>query len=133
MLTTGTTRFLIQVGPRIREGVSEDRYLDNLESRPPAEVSTTAAGNQPPGYPPQKMMGMEIDSEFMRAISNRREVQGMRATWPIASRTDDALSRIAGRPLPSSDGDGGGDSERRHLAESFGGLESRRITSGPQA
>lgn len=44
-----------QVGPRIRESVSVDRYLDNLESRPPAEVSTTAAGNQPPGYP-QKMI-----------------------------------------------------------------------------
>lgn len=72
-----------QVGPRIREGVSVDRYLDNLDSRPPAEVSTTAAGNQPPGYP-QKMMGMEMDPEFMRAIWNRREVQGMRATWPMS-------------------------------------------------
>ena len=72
-----------QVGPRIREGVNVDRYLANLDSRPAADASTTAAGEQPPGYP-QKMMGMEMNPESMMKLWSRREVQGMRATFPMS-------------------------------------------------
>jgi len=72
-----------QVGPRIREHSSIDRYLDNLESRPSVDWSSTALGRQPPGYP-QEMMGMEMKQEAMEKLWNRREVQGMRAMWPMA-------------------------------------------------
>jgi manganese oxidase len=72
-----------QAGPRIRQGASVDQYLQNLETRPPAVMSTAASGDQPPGYP-QKMMGMEMNPEFMNVIWNRREVLGMRATWPMS-------------------------------------------------
>jgi hypothetical protein len=72
-----------QVGPRIREDVTVDRYLANLDSRPTAEVSTTAAGKQPPGYP-QKMMGMEMNPDMMMKVWSGREVMGMRSTFPMS-------------------------------------------------
>jgi FtsP/CotA-like multicopper oxidase with cupredoxin domain len=72
-----------QVGPRIRKGVSVDRYLTNLDNRPRVELSAVAAGKQPPGYP-QKMQGMEMKPEAMKKIWSRREVQGMRANFPMS-------------------------------------------------
>ena len=72
-----------QVGPRIRQDVTVDRYLRDLDRRPPVVTSTAAKGQEPPGYP-QKMQGMMMGSEFMEAIWNRREVKGMRATWPMS-------------------------------------------------
>jgi hypothetical protein len=72
-----------QVGPRIRQDTSVDRYLADLDVRPDAEVSDTALGKQPPGYP-QEMKGMHMDPETMKRIWDRREVQGMRANWPMA-------------------------------------------------
>jgi FtsP/CotA-like multicopper oxidase with cupredoxin domain len=74
-----------QVGPRIRRDVSVDRYLANLDTRPPAEISKIAAGDLPPGYP-QKMQGMEMSPEFMKKIWSIREMQGMRATAPMSRK-----------------------------------------------
>jgi FtsP/CotA-like multicopper oxidase with cupredoxin domain len=71
-----------QVGPRIRNA-KVDRYLANLDVRPAAEVSQTAAGKEPPGYP-QEMQGMEMSPEMMKRIWARREVQGMRSTFPMS-------------------------------------------------
>jgi hypothetical protein len=68
-----------QVGPRIRNEVSGDRYLTNLDSRPPAKISPTAESAVPPGYP-QKMQGMNMSEAFMKEIWSAREMKGMRAT-----------------------------------------------------
>jgi hypothetical protein len=67
----------------VRQDVTVDSYLANLETRPEVSVSEIAAGEKPPGYP-QKMMGMEMSKDFMAEIWDRREVQGMRATWPMS-------------------------------------------------
>jgi hypothetical protein len=67
-----------QVGPRIRENVSVDRFLANLDSRPPADLSPTAEGTVPPGYP-QKMQGMKMSPDFMEKVWSPREMKGMRA------------------------------------------------------
>jgi hypothetical protein len=74
-----------QVGPRIRKNVSVDRYLADLDTRPPAEVSETARGEVPPGYP-QRMQGMQMSQEFMQKIWSIREMQGMRATAPMSRK-----------------------------------------------
>lgn len=68
-----------QVGPRIRKEVTVDRYLANLDTRPSAEISKTAEGTEPPGYP-QKMQGMNMSDEFMQKVWSAREMKGMRAT-----------------------------------------------------
>lgn len=68
-----------QVGPRIRENASVDRYLENLETRPPANASETARGDMPPGYP-QKMQGMNMSKIMMEKIWAAREMKGMRST-----------------------------------------------------
>ena len=70
------------VGPRMRAGASVDQYLANLDYRP--QVAThTDDGFNTPGYP-QKMQGMSMSEDFMRAIWNRREVQGMRANYAMS-------------------------------------------------
>lgn len=72
-----------QVGPRIREDSSVDRYLSNLDQRPPVQISSTARGTQPPGYP-QEMLGMKMNPQAMMKFWAPREVQGMRATFPMS-------------------------------------------------
>jgi FtsP/CotA-like multicopper oxidase with cupredoxin domain len=72
-----------QVGPRIREGRNVEAYLANLDSRPQVKLSSTAADAQPPGYP-QKMMGMNMTEDMMKKVWARREVQGMRAQFPMS-------------------------------------------------
>lgn len=67
-----------QEGPRIRNEVSVDRYLENLDTRPAPILSQTARGEVPPGYP-QKMQGMEMSDEFMKKVWSIREMKGMRA------------------------------------------------------
>jgi manganese oxidase len=74
-----------QVGPRIRHGATVDRYLANLDTRPPAVISETALGTVPPGYP-QKMQGMEMSPEFMDKIWSIREMRGMRASAPMSRK-----------------------------------------------
>ncbi|MCA9212807.1 MAG: copper oxidase [Planctomycetales bacterium] len=70
------------VGPRMRAGASVDQYLANLDHRP--QVAThTEEGFNTPGYP-QKMQGMNMSEDFMKAIWNRREVQGMRANYAMS-------------------------------------------------
>ncbi len=64
-------------------GDSVDRYLANLDVRPAPEVSPTALAEKPPGYP-QEMLGMHMTPEFMHKIWSSREVQGMRADWPMS-------------------------------------------------
>ncbi len=68
-----------QVGPRIREEVSVDRYLADLETRPSVEFPHADPGFRVPGYP-QGMKGMQMQPEAMKKLWGRREVQGMRAT-----------------------------------------------------
>lgn len=72
-----------QVGPRIRSDVTVDRYLDDLDTRPPAHVSNAALGDAPPGYP-QKMQGMNMSREFMEKIWSPREMKGMRGNVPMS-------------------------------------------------
>jgi FtsP/CotA-like multicopper oxidase with cupredoxin domain len=72
-----------QVGPRIRKGVSVDRYLSNLDSRPQVDISPTSLEREPPGFP-QKMQGMEMNDAMMQKIWSRREVQGMRANFAMS-------------------------------------------------
>ncbi len=72
-----------QVGPRIRKGESVDRYLANIDNRPSVDLSREDKGFETPGYP-QIMKGMSMSDDFMKAIWARREVQGMRQTWPMA-------------------------------------------------
>lgn len=74
-----------QVGPRIRQGVSVERYLAELDSRPLAAISETAASDVPPGYP-QKMQGMNMSDEFMRKVWAKREMRGMRANSPMSMK-----------------------------------------------
>jgi hypothetical protein len=71
------------VGPRIRKDDDVNRYLTNLDSRPSAPMMHEDPGFAVPGYP-QKMQGMTMSEDFMKAIWSRREVQGMRATWPMS-------------------------------------------------
>ncbi|MAT68539.1 MAG: copper oxidase [Planctomycetaceae bacterium] len=71
-----------QAGPRIRE-TSVDQYLANLDARPAVQMTKSDPGFAVPGYP-QGMQGMHMPAEFMEAIWSRREVQGMRGTWPMS-------------------------------------------------
>lgn len=71
------------VGPRLRKGEHVDRYLANIDFRPPVDLTRKDQGFTVPGYP-QKMQGMTMSEEFMKAIWSRKEVQGMRATWPMS-------------------------------------------------
>ena len=71
-----------QVGPRIRKDESVDRYLANVRQRPPVDASQ-ADNFDVPGYP-QKMQGMNMSDDLMKAIWNRKEVRGMRASYPMA-------------------------------------------------
>ncbi len=67
-----------QAGPRIRPQSDVDEYLANLETRPQVEITSTALGENEPGYP-QKMLGMEMATKMMKKIWSPREMQGMRA------------------------------------------------------
>ncbi len=69
-----------QVGPRIREGVSVDRYMDDRTSRPPVKFPHTDPGFSVPGYP-QMMQGTMASPEDKKRFENRRETRGMRKNW----------------------------------------------------
>jgi len=71
------------VGPRLRKGEHVDRYLANIDNRPPVDLTREDTGFAVPGYP-QGMKGMTMSEDFMKTIWSRREVQGMRATWPMS-------------------------------------------------
>ncbi|MAT14384.1 MAG: copper oxidase [Planctomyces sp.] len=71
------------VGPRLRPRQSVDEYLSNVEVRPEMDGTDISPGFQDPGYP-QKMQGMEMSKELMQKLWSRKEVRGMRATWPMA-------------------------------------------------
>lgn len=71
------------VGPRLRKDVNVERYLANLDSRPAVDPIHEDTGFAVPGYP-QGMKGMSMSEEFMKKIWTRREVQGMRAMWPMS-------------------------------------------------
>lgn len=71
------------VGPRLRQGEHVDRYLANIDSRPSVDPTREDKGFAVPGYP-QGMKGMSMSEEFVKTIWLRREVQGMRATWPMS-------------------------------------------------
>jgi len=85
-----------QAGPRTREQASVDRYLADLDHRPPAVKSQAAAGEKPPGYP-QVMKGMHMPHETMMKLGARREVQGMR---PMAMMSVHGLMTVL-RVLPA--------------------------------
>lgn len=72
-----------QVGPRIREGVDVDQYMQNTSTRPTVDFTRTGDKWDTPGYP-QKMQGMERTMPQMKKLWDRREVRGMRANWPMA-------------------------------------------------
>ena len=72
-----------QVGPRMRQGASVDQYLASIDSRPPVDATRNDPGFKTPGYP-QEMKGMNMSDSMMKAVWNRREVQGMRAMWPMS-------------------------------------------------
>lgn len=71
------------VGPRLRKDQSVDTYLNNIENRPDVDAAGISPGFQDPGYP-QKMQGMSMSQETMQKLWSRKEVRGMRATWPMA-------------------------------------------------
>jgi FtsP/CotA-like multicopper oxidase with cupredoxin domain len=71
------------VGPRMRKGVSVDRYLQNTTTRPVADYTQSDPGFETPGYP-QIMQGMEHNMPQMELLWKRREVQGMRASYQMA-------------------------------------------------
>jgi manganese oxidase len=56
---------------------------EDLDARPRVEMSKVALGQTPPGYP-QRMQGMTMTKQFMHKVWSRREVQGMRASWPMS-------------------------------------------------
>ena len=70
------------VGPRIRES-KVDAYLANLDNRPQVDFGHKDKGFATVGYP-QTMQGMNMSEEMMKAVWSRREVQGMRAPWPMS-------------------------------------------------
>lgn len=72
-----------QVGPRIRQNVSVDRYLASTDTRPAVDFSRQGDAWDVPGYP-QKMQGMERTEEQMKKLWARKEVRGMRANYPMA-------------------------------------------------
>ena len=72
-----------QVGPRIREGVQVDQYMQNTSTRPAVDFTRTGNKWDTPGYP-QKMQGMERTMPQMQKVWDRREVRGMRANYPMA-------------------------------------------------
>lgn len=72
-----------QVGPRMRQNVSVDQYLANVTSRPRVDATRNDPGFATPGYP-QEMKGMNMSDQMMKKIWERREVQGMRAMWPMS-------------------------------------------------
>jgi len=72
-----------QVGPRIREEASVDRYLTNPASRPAVDFPPAGRPSEVPGYP-QKMQGMERTEAQMETLWSRQEVRGMRANYAMA-------------------------------------------------
>lgn len=80
------------VGPRMRSGPSVDQYLANLDRRPQV-TSQTDRGFDTPGYP-QKMQGMNMPEDFMKAIWDRREVRGMRANYAMAVQGPMTVLRV---------------------------------------
>ncbi|WP_417850241.1 multicopper oxidase domain-containing protein [Thalassoglobus sp.] len=74
-----------QNGPRIRQNVSVDHYMENLDVRPTVTVTKTGRGTAPPGYP-QKMQGMEMSMEFMKKVWQPREMKGMREAAPMSMK-----------------------------------------------
>lgn len=72
-----------QVGPHIRKSESVDEYLADTTRRPPVDGDRDDPGFATPGYP-QEMKSMNMSDSMMEAVWNRREVQGMRATWPMS-------------------------------------------------
>lgn len=71
-----------QVGPRTR-GTSVEPFLADLDARPSVAMVNDNPAMNVPGYP-QGMKGMKMSPEFLETIWNRREVQGMRAMWPMS-------------------------------------------------
>lgn len=71
------------VGPRMRMSENVSEFLQNVDVRPDPGMPNQDPGLNTPGYP-QGMKGMSMSPEFMQAIWNRREVQGMRANWPMS-------------------------------------------------
>lgn len=71
------------VGPRLRQETSVQPYQQNLEVRPRAQYSEVAFGDVPPAYP-QRMQGMTMSDETMQKVWSRREVKGMRKSYPRA-------------------------------------------------
>ena len=72
-----------QVGPHVRQNENVDHYLANLDNIPKVNMQLSDPGFATPGYP-QEMKGMNMSDEMMKTIWSRREVQGMRAMWPMA-------------------------------------------------
>lgn len=72
-----------QVGPRMRKDDDVDRYLADLSVRPEVAPSGPTENEPAPGYP-QIMQGMQMSEEMMKKIWSRREVLGMRSTWPMS-------------------------------------------------
>ncbi len=72
-----------QVGPRVRPEQTVDAYLTNLDQIPSVKLTNSDPGFRTPGYP-QEMKGMTMKPDFLKTIWNRREVQGMRAMWPMS-------------------------------------------------
>lgn len=72
-----------QVGPRVRENVSVDRYLADTRTRPSVDMARQAKAWDVPGYP-QKMQGMERTERRMQELWSRKEVRGMRANYLMA-------------------------------------------------
>ncbi len=72
-----------QVGPRMRQGVSVDQYLANLDSRPRVDATRQDPGFDTPGYP-QEMKGMNMSPSMMKTIGSRRAMMGMRPMAEMA-------------------------------------------------
>ncbi len=78
-----TTPLVVKHGERIRQNVSVDQYLADINSRPPVDATRNDPGFTTPGYP-QEMKSMSMSDGMMKKVWDRREVQGMRATWPMS-------------------------------------------------
>lgn len=70
-------------GPHIRQNNNVDAFLANLDQRPAVDFVHADKGFDTPGYP-QGMKGMMMSEEFLKRVWSRREVQGMRAPWPMS-------------------------------------------------
>jgi len=71
------------IGPPVRQNASVDEYLANVDLRSRVDAVREDPGFSTPGYP-QEMKGMNMSDSMMKAIWNRRELQGMRARWSMS-------------------------------------------------